>query len=82
MIVAQQPTITYKFPTFLTTGTKLAYTGQIHWKQIMGTPTSKSGKPLIAEDAYELTVCFSPKVNRFLLISPSPVIGIKFTGNK
>ena len=23
-----------------------------------------------------------PKVNRFLLTSPSPVIGIKFTGNK
>ena len=40
----------------------------------MDIPTSKSGKPLIAEDDYELTAVSSPKVNRFLLISPSPVI--------
>ena len=61
MILLQQPIITYKSPTCLNTGTKLGFNHQIHRKQIIGTPASKSGKPLIAEDDYELTAVSRPK---------------------
>ena len=54
-----------KSPTCLTIGTKLVLHvlplepnwsyHQIHQKQIIGTPTSKSYEPLIAEDDYELS---------------------------
>ena len=34
---------------------QIGLTIKIYWKQKMGTPTSKSCEPLIAEDDYDLT---------------------------